>query len=158
MRFECRQPLLNLRICQANRRTSDSCTGWTASPPPGSAGSAFSHAGWAAKPGYPGPGSWLHGGGLALMAQVQAHGPAGANVFRHDFGLCNAYAHGLEAAAAVQCPAHLVLGSADVMTPARATRELAQALRARVHTVPAGHALMQEQPDAVLAALRTACA
>ncbi len=119
---------------------------------------AFSHAGWAAKPGYPGPGSWLHGGGLALMTQVQAHGPAGANVFRHDFGLCNAYAHGLEAAAAVQCPAHLVLGSADVMTPARATRELAQALRARVHTVPAGHALMQEQPDAVLAALRTACA
>jgi pimeloyl-ACP methyl ester carboxylesterase len=110
----------------------------------------------AAKPGFPCPGTWLHGGGRQLMARVQAHGPAGQNVFLHDFQLCNAYRHGLEAAAQVRCPAHLVLGAADQMTPLRATRDLAQALRASVHTVPGGHALMQEQPDAVLRVLRTA--
>ena len=112
----------------------------------------FSLSGIAAKPGYPGPGSWLHGGGLALMRQVQQGSAPG--VFAHDFRLCNAYAHGLEAAARVQASAHLVLGAADQMTPPKATRELAAALRAQVHTLPGGHALMQEQPDALLAVLR----
>jgi pimeloyl-ACP methyl ester carboxylesterase len=117
---------------------------------------AFSLSTWAAKPSYPGPGMWLHGGGRQLMAQVQAHGPQGANVFRHDFGLCNAYAHGFEAADSVACPAHMVLGQADQMTPPKLTRELAQRLKASVHPVPGGHSIMTEQPDALLAALRRA--
>lgn len=116
---------------------------------------AFSHATLAAKPGYPGPGFWLHGGGRQLMAQVQAHGPAGANVFAHDFSLCNTYAHGLEAAAQVRCPAHLVLGQQDQMTSPQATGPLAAALRAQVHRLPGGHALMQEQPEAMLQTLRS---
>ena len=33
---------------------------------------AFSHSTFAAKPSYPAPGSWLHGGNRALMRQVQA--------------------------------------------------------------------------------------
>jgi pimeloyl-ACP methyl ester carboxylesterase len=107
----------------------------------------------AAKPGYPGPGSWLHGGGLALMALVQA-GNSEENVFLHDFTLCNAYTRGLQAAAEVNCPVHLILAAADQMTPPRATRALASALKAQVHTVPGGHALMQEQPEACLASLR----
>jgi pimeloyl-ACP methyl ester carboxylesterase len=53
---------------------------------------------------------------------------------------------------------HLVLGAQDQMTPPRATKLLTQALRARVHTVPAGHQLMAEAPDAVLAALRSTLA
>jgi pimeloyl-ACP methyl ester carboxylesterase len=119
---------------------------------------ALSHATLAAKPGYPGPGAWLHGSGLALMRQVQARGPAGSNVFLHDFQLCNAYANGLAAAAQVRCPASLVLGQADQMTSPRATRELAGALKAHVQLLPGGHALMQEQPDAMLQALRQALA
>jgi pimeloyl-ACP methyl ester carboxylesterase len=115
----------------------------------------FSISTLAAKPGYPGPGSWLHGSGLALMAQVQAGSPE-ANVFLHDFTLCNAYANGLQAAAQVACPVDFILGAADQMTPPRATREMAAALKATVRTVPGGHALMQEQPDAVLHALRLA--
>lgn len=111
----------------------------------------------AAKPGFPGPGSWLHGGGLQLMAQVQAGHPE-ANVFLHDFTLCTAYANGLTAAAAVRCPAHLVLGAADQMTPPKATRELAAALKAQVTVLPGGHAPMQEQPDLLLKALRQALA
>lgn len=118
---------------------------------------AFSLSTWAAKPSYPGPGMWLHGGNRQLMAQVQA-GHAEANVFLHDFTLCNAYAGGLQAAAQVRCPVHLVLGAADQMTSPKAAREMAAALSATVHGVPGGHGLMQEQPDAVLGALRRALA
>jgi pimeloyl-ACP methyl ester carboxylesterase len=117
---------------------------------------AFSHSGHAAKPSYPGPGMWLHGANAALMHRMQDGGAADGNLFEHDFGVCDAYAHGMEAAASVRCPAHLVVGERDVMTPARATAELAAALRATVHRVKAGHALMQEAPDAVLNALRRA--
>ena len=118
---------------------------------------AFSLSTTAAKPSYPGPGMWLHGGNRQLMGLVQA-GHSEANVFAHDFQLCNAYANGLQAAAGVQCPVHFVLGAADQMTTPKATREIATALKAQVHLVPGGHGLMQEQPDAVLAALRLALA
>jgi pimeloyl-ACP methyl ester carboxylesterase len=109
----------------------------------------------AAKPSYPGPGVWLHGSNRALMQQV-LEGQGDPRLFHTDFSACNAYAGAEAAAVRVTCPAHMVLGAADQMTPPRATRLLAQALKARVHTVPAGHQLMAEAPDAVLAALRGA--
>lgn len=118
---------------------------------------AYSHSGIAAKPSHPGPGSWLHGANRALMRRVQA-GQTGVNLFHHDFGVCDRYAGGLQAAAKVQCPVSLVLGEHDQMTSPRQSRDLAQALKARVHTLHAGHALMTEVPDAVLAALRSALA
>ena len=65
---------------------------------------------------------------------------------------------GLEPFAKVSCPAHLVLGKCDQMTAPKQARALAQALKARVHEVDAGHALMEEAPDAALAALRLALA
>jgi pimeloyl-ACP methyl ester carboxylesterase len=111
----------------------------------------------ATKPGFPGPGNWLHGGVLALMRRVQAAAP-GINLFHHDFDVCNRYAGGLEAAARVRCPATLVLGEYDQMTPPRATRDIAAALRARVLMVPSGHHQLAETPDATLAALRGALA
>ena len=116
---------------------------------------AFSHSGWAAKPSYPGPGMWLHGASRALMRRVQA-GQREVNLFHHDFGVCDRYAGGLDAAAKVTCPATLILGDRDQMTSPRLARPLAAALRAQVVAVPAGHALMAEAPDAVLAALRGA--
>jgi pimeloyl-ACP methyl ester carboxylesterase len=115
----------------------------------------FSHSTQAAKPAYPGPGSWLHGGNRLLMQRVQA-GQRDGNLFAHDFAVCDAYANGLQAAAAVRCPVHFILGDADAMTPPRAARELGAALKATVHHLPAGHSLMQEQPDGVLNALRLA--
>jgi pimeloyl-ACP methyl ester carboxylesterase len=118
---------------------------------------AFSHAGLAAKPSSPGPGTWLHGANRALMRRVQA-AQTGVNLFHQDFQACDRYAGGLAAAARVTCPAHLVLGERDQMTSPKQAREIAQALRATVHTVSAGHALMSEAPDAVLAALRSALA
>ena len=118
---------------------------------------AFSLSTLGAKPSYPGPGMWLHGSNRQLMGQVQAGHPE-ANLFEHDFRLCDAYANGLQAAAQVACPVDLVLGGADQMTSPRHTRDIAQALKARTHVLPGGHSLMQEQPDAVLATLRQALA
>lgn len=116
----------------------------------------FSYATLAAKPSYPGPGSWLRGATRAMMRQVLAQGEA--QLFHTDFSACNAYTGGLDAAARVTCPAHLVLGAQDQMTLPRNAKAVAQALRATVHTLPGGHFQMQEQPDATLAALRSALA
>jgi len=111
----------------------------------------------AAKPSYPGPGVWLRGGSRALMRQVMDT-QSDPLLFHTDFSACNDYVSGLDAAGRVTCAATLVLGSADQMTLPRNAREVAARLNARVLTVPAGHSLMQEAPDAVLAALRTALA
>ncbi|MDP1534087.1 MAG: alpha/beta hydrolase, partial [Rubrivivax sp.] len=62
------------------------------------------------------------------------------------------------AAARVSCPATLIVGRHDQMTPPRATRDLATALRAATVSVDSGHQLLAEAPDAVLAALRSALA
>jgi pimeloyl-ACP methyl ester carboxylesterase len=111
----------------------------------------------AAKPSYPGPGVWLRGSTRGLMHQVLAHG-GDALLFHTDFVACNAYQGGLPAAERVRCASHLILGAADQMTPPRNAREIAAALKARVHTVPGGHFLMQECPDDVLGAMRQALA
>lgn len=117
----------------------------------------FSFSTLAAKPSYPGPGVWLRGASRALMRQVLAHG-RDPLLFHTDFAACNAYANGLQAAAQVRCPAHLVLAQFDQMTLPKGAQAVAAALQARVHSVPAGHYLMQECPDGVLNALRTALA
>jgi len=117
----------------------------------------FSHSGWAAKPSYPGPGAWLHGGGRALMRRMQSRQKA-VNLFEHDFQVCDAYAGGLAAAARLTCPASLLLGERDQMTSPKQTASLSEALKARVFRLPAGHSLMAEAPELTLAALRQALA
>ena len=56
----------------------------------------------------------------------------------------------------IRCPALVILGSRDLMAPPKSAQALIAALAgARVVTLPdCGHALMAEQPDAVLDALR----
>jgi pimeloyl-ACP methyl ester carboxylesterase len=111
----------------------------------------WSHAAYAHYPSNPGPGFWVMGENLRLM-QRQKPG-----VMHIDFAACNNYANGAAAAAQVACPALLVLGKRDVMTPPRAAKALAGALR-EVRTVEiggSGHALMAEKPDEVLDALVT---
>lgn len=115
----------------------------------------FSFSSIAAKPSYPGPGSWLHGGNRALMQRLQAR-QTGTNLFVRDFSACHAYSNGLEAARAVTCPSTLVLGDDDRMTVPSAANGLIDALKPTVVRIKAGHSLMAESPDAVLAALQTA--
>jgi pimeloyl-ACP methyl ester carboxylesterase len=116
----------------------------------------WSHSTLAAKPSCPGPGFWLHGMNQRLMERISTRGETG--LFHTDFTACNAYADGLTRAAEVRCPARLITGRRDVMTPPRATQALAQTLaqgspRVDTITLEAGHALMTEQPDATLDAL-----
>jgi len=118
---------------------------------------AFSHATMAAKPAYPGPGTWLHGADRALMRRVQA-ASSDVNLFLNDFEVCDRYAGGLDAAARVMCPATLVLGSSDQMTLPKQAGAIGAALNARTVVLEAGHALMGEAPDELLAALRGALA
>lgn len=88
-----------------------------------------------------------------LMRQVAAHGQPG--LLHLDLAACNAYAHGQQAIEALDCPVHFLLGSLDKMTPPRAAQALAAAARhATLVEVDAGHAMMAEQPRAVLDALR----
>ena len=115
----------------------------------------FSHSTLAAKPSYPGPGAWLRGGATQLMRHVLRRDE---HLFHNDFAACDRYAGGLQAAARVQCPVHLILGRDDQMTPTRAARDIAAALNAEVRYVQAGHNLMQEAPEGVLATLRSALA
>ena len=111
----------------------------------------WSHSAYAHYPSNPGPGFWVMGENLRLM-QRQKPG-----VMHTDFKACNDYANGLTAAAAVACPALLVTGRRDIMTPPRAARDLGGALKnARtVEIAGSGHALMSEKPDEVLDALRS---
>ncbi len=115
----------------------------------------WSHSTHAAKPSYPGPGAWLHGGNVALMRRMQAADPQ-TNLFLTDFRACNAYRGGIEAAAQVECAATIVVGRRDQMTAPKDVMTMAAALGTTPVAIDAGHVLMTEAPDAVLAALRKA--
>ena len=118
---------------------------------------SWSYSTLAAKPSFPGPGNWLHGGNRVLMQRNQALWPGG-NLFHLEFSMCDRYRGGEAAAARVRSPVACILGEADQMTPARSGRALAKLLGATLHTVPAGHNLMVEAPAQVLEALRAALA
>jgi pimeloyl-ACP methyl ester carboxylesterase len=96
------------------------------------------------------PGVWMVGGTARLLERT------GPGVLHKDLAACNAYGNGLAAARDVKAPATLVLGERDLMTPHSAGTKLAAALpKARVVTLKdAGHMLMSERPDEVLAAVR----
>lgn len=96
------------------------------------------------------PGLWMTGASMRLMER------SGPGVLYTDLKACADYAGGLTAAAAVRCPTLLILGARDIMAPPRGAQALIAALaQATVVTLPdTGHALMAEQPDAVLDALR----
>ncbi|MBL8471040.1 MAG: alpha/beta hydrolase [Rhodocyclaceae bacterium] len=101
------------------------------------------------------PGQWMFGSNLRLMQRGAATNLA------NDLSACHAY-DGAAAAAQVACPTLVLMGARDQMTPPRAGRELAQRIPgAQTVTIDsAGHAMMAEQPDRVLDALKNflACA
>ena len=92
------------------------------------------------------PGMWMMGSAMRLMER------SGDGVLHADFSACNDYVSGLEAAQNVKCPALLILGKKDLMTPMKVARDVISKL-ADVKVVAldgAGHSLMAEKPDDVL--------
>lgn len=111
--------------------------------------------GWSHAPatllwGGPIPGMWLPGVGRALMGRAER------GLLHRDLANCRQYDGGLAAARKVRGPTLLLAGERDVMTPRKASLDLEAKLpdvRER-RIAGAGHAMMSEQPDAVLDALR----
>lgn len=104
---------------------------------------APAHVGW-----HPTPGQWMLGGARALVER------SAAGVLATDFRACQNY-DGALAAAAVTCPATVVIGLGDKMTPAKGGRALAAALpTARIiELAETGHSMMSEHPRAVRQAI-----
>jgi len=96
------------------------------------------------------PGIWLTGNALRLMERTKP------GVLYADLMACHAYAGGLGAAARLRCPVLVIIGARDIMAPPKNAKILNATLPGpRVVTLPdCGHALMAEEPDAVLDALR----
>ncbi|SFI26293.1 Pimeloyl-ACP methyl ester carboxylesterase [Collimonas sp. OK307] len=112
----------------------------------------WSHSTISPKPSAPGPGFYVQGASQRLMQRIARQSESKPTVFYTDFAACNSYANGEQASQAVTCPTLFLLGQRDVMTPAKAAAGLITAIKhAKVVQVEAsGHALMAEQPDAVL--------
>lgn len=92
------------------------------------------------------PGMWMAGGGMRLWERA-AHGTIHA-----DLKACDDYVAGLDRAAEIICPALLLLGQRDRMTPVRAAKVLRETLAEQDTVIfeGAGHALLLERPDPVL--------
>jgi pimeloyl-ACP methyl ester carboxylesterase len=96
------------------------------------------------------PGLWMHQGAQRVLQRCAP------GVLHSDLHACNAYQNALAAAAQIKVPATFILGERDMMTPAKAGKTLAAAIpHARTVVLPAaGHMMMVEQPDELLAALK----
>jgi pimeloyl-ACP methyl ester carboxylesterase len=124
-------PALLTAAMETPQRAYDMMTGWCFANPSKIGGNSA-------------PGMWMTGG---------ARGRDGA--LAADLAACNAWTTATRSAASVKVPTVLVLGDADVMTPARKGQELGSLIDgARCVTLRGcGHMMMQEKPDATLDAL-----
>src|SRR5512145_1167988 len=84
------------------------------------------------------PGLWLTGGATSLLARAYP------GVLATDLTACNDYLDGPADATQVQCPALVIAGERDRMSPAKQGRELAALLsHGRIAVLPgAGHMVM----------------
>src|SRR5436305_10705756 len=96
------------------------------------------------------PGLWMHSGAQRVLEQCRP------GVLFNDLAACNAYQNALAAAAQIAVPTTFILGERDMMTPARAGKALAAALPNSRTVVlgGAGHMMMVERPDELLAAVQ----
>src|SRR3954452_19070798 len=96
------------------------------------------------------PGLWMHSGAQRVLEQCRP------GVLFSDLSACNAYQGALAAAGQITAPTTFILGERDMMTPAKAGKALAAALPNSRTVVlrGAGHMMMAERPDELLAALQ----
>ena len=93
----------------------------------------------------PNPGMWMYGDTLARLRRLAP------GVLHNDLKASNDYVF----SGTVKCPALLILGKRDVMTPPRSATQLKELLpNSRSVLIDiSGHSLMAEAPDATLDAL-----
>jgi pimeloyl-ACP methyl ester carboxylesterase len=106
----------------------------------------WSHSARAQLGGNTAPGIWMPAMNMRLMERQSR------DLLYTDFTACNDYAGGAQAAARIKCPVMLIAGNRDQMTSPRAMQELMKLMPHAQYVMleGAGHALMAEQPDAVL--------
>ncbi|PJK28460.1 alpha/beta fold hydrolase [Minwuia thermotolerans] len=99
--------------------------------------------------GFQVPGLWMVGADTRVIEQARP------GVLHKCLAICSAYKGGEKAAAAVGCPATVVLGRQDLMTPLKAGRKTAAMIGGAAVTEldDCGHMMMFEQPKALLRAL-----
>jgi pimeloyl-ACP methyl ester carboxylesterase len=98
------------------------------------------------------PGLWMLGGAERLLERSRP------GVLFADLAACNDYQGALAAAAKVTAPSIVIQGSRDLMTSAKSGKAVAASIPGCRMTIleGAGHMLLSERPDEVLAALRNA--
>jgi pimeloyl-ACP methyl ester carboxylesterase len=105
--------------------------------------SATSHLG-----GNKSPGMWKAGAGLALMRRTKA------GVLHQDLLNCRHYIDGIADAKNINAKTLMIGGAKDLMTPPKASAELAKTLGVTPYMLPdCGHTMMSERPEEVLSAL-----
>jgi pimeloyl-ACP methyl ester carboxylesterase len=97
------------------------------------------------------PGLWMHSGAQRVLERGRP------GVLFNDLSACNSYQNALAAAAQIKVPVTFILGERDMMTPLKQGKALAAALPNSRTVVlrGAGHMMMVERPDELLAALRS---
>jgi len=96
------------------------------------------------------PGLWMSGGATRLLERETDR------ALGKDFAACAAFEGTLDAAGKVRCPVVVVAGAGDKMTPPKAGRAVADAIKgANFVTLDCGHMHMIEKPDETLDALRS---
>jgi pimeloyl-ACP methyl ester carboxylesterase len=97
------------------------------------------------------PGMWMMGAEQRLLER------AGKGVYFADFTACNNFSIEVELAGNITCPALIIVGGSDVMTPPRNAEKVAALLsNCRVTVLnDCGHSIMSEKPDRLLDELIT---
>ncbi len=100
----------------------------------------------------PTPGLWMVGTVRSIF------GGNASSVLATDLTACAEWQTGLAAAGRIACPAQVIAGELDIMTPSNRGQDLAKAIQGAGFTLlPAtGHMIMSEAPAACLAAVRSA--
>jgi pimeloyl-ACP methyl ester carboxylesterase len=99
--------------------------------------------------GSPIPGLWMSGGTRAIFNRCHR------GALATDLAACSVWQTGKAAAGSIVCPAAVITGSLDVMTPAKRGAELAALIEGAKLTAieGVGHMIPAEAPDACLDAL-----
>ena len=96
------------------------------------------------------PGLWVHGASEILLKSSKS------GVLGNDLAASNKYQDGLDAAKTISCPAKLILGADDKMTPVKKGVALSDVMvEVSIDIIPnCGHMIMLERPEEVYKSMK----